>query len=304
MTGHFTKDEKGLIDPRVVAKEFTIIERGIQARIDSSADIEGIREDITRLSWEVKEVADQLSSYDKEKYTGRIDLLLKGAKSLQAKVNTERTRKRFQFRRKPKNTDKLLDYGSKNVETPGETALASSNTCYTGNAPLLSDQNATITNNVCIILDGKTSHYTNFRNCRLLANEDTPFMSSFALTMQHFEFSVIHFDPIPFQQGSIFVENCTNCTIFLNCTVGSNIQIRLHALTACRLYVNHANDHGQRQNVILEQCKACVFDQSVKDSLTIQDFSNLGLSGQGTDSFTFDKWISDYVKQFKLMHGM
>ncbi|AMD21417.1 HER138Wp [Eremothecium sinecaudum] len=281
MNNYFSRTKTGSIDPVTLSREFNDIDNRITSKISAGNDIQQVKDTIIGVSRELSDISGLLSSYDRERYSNRIDELLKATNANRiGNSTTSVAGRRFKFKSKPASVQKLPALQNelfKNKITIDEEVPCSP---------------TKLTENEDIVLDLKQSHYSHLKNCRVTVRESVAFPSSFALSISHADTSDISLKPIPFNQGSIFIEHCENCTIFIICPSKSNIQIRLHHLKSCKLCI-YKEGQGTSQTVVIEECASCIFDESCNEKVTIQNFSNLGFTSTGKQSYAFSKWLAE-----------
>ncbi|SCU93052.1 LANO_0E02894g1_1 [Lachancea nothofagi CBS 11611] len=225
-----------------------------------------VKKEIDALFSSLRLVADQLPAYDVEKYNARLEKLLK-------KVTDEgqATKKRkFQFKGKPK------------VDTPATNATP-------GDVELVDPKSKLTRQN--IRYDQKIGNYQNLEDSSLSYENENEGLSeniiqSSSLHVRSLLRSVINFNGTPFNHGSIHIENAQDSVILLKLQAHSNIQVRLFGLHNCKVYIVRAGT--EPQTIILENCSECQFHSDMKNTTTIQDFSNIGkLIEESEPSFSY-----------------
>lgn len=220
-------------------------------------------------------MAHSLSHFDQELYSTKIDLLLKKitTKQLQASTNDDR-RQRWKSRARP------------SVKPPAVTATT---------LPSDDKRGATcsITSDTTIEYELSKSSYRNLKNCKLVYH-GTKLLREFAtLAVQDVENSVVYFDVLPFNQGSLLLERFKNSRIVIVTPKGSNLQIRLHEMDHCQLYIRK-EQADQVQDVIIEDFSNCVFHEASEKSIHIHNFNQLDYQNkESNDGYTFGDFPFD-----------
>lgn len=222
---------------------------------------------------ELNAISGQLPGHDLEYYSHKIRSMLQKVTDKEKKVRSVDLAhsKRFQFKRKPS-----LSKVSNNNKNDTKTTLHNPNV-------LICNQS--------FMFNGSQHVYENFKECILMVSPNIEFMETYSLFLRHFISSSILFDQVPFKQGSILIEDCEDSIIHLVCKNTSNIQIRLHLLKNCKLYIN--KEGNATQNIIIENCSNCIFHESTKETIVIRDFNNLGFDTTNTSSYTFQNFSID-----------
>lgn len=138
-----------------------------------------------------------------------------------------------------------------------------------------------------IKFDIASKTYSNLLDCHLVSEYTEVCLESSTLLFQNIQNSKIVIPLIPFKRGSVLMDYCKDSTIVLICPKYSNIQVRLHAMSNCQLYICK-NSKDQRQHLIIEDCERCVFHESTRNLIEINDFTNLNLGTEiQNESYTF-----------------
>ena len=215
-----------------------------------------MKQRLSALSDSLSSMTGQIPSYDLEKYTARLCLLLK-------KASNQEPKKRFQFKRKPV-------IGEPRPSFAGDVLDKDK-----GSPP----DSTQITDGQTLTLDPSKGLYRDLRRCTLkysLQEQEasTSLIESSALSLRSLTDCTIDFHGCPFKQGSIHIENATNSTILIRLQTDCNIQVRLYGLVACKIYI--VREDPEPQTIILENCSKCQFHSKMKNLVDIQDFSNIG----------------------------
>lgn len=246
------------MDVNSTIEKIECCKKSLEGRIDSTTDYEGLKAEILYMSQMVGGISDSLPNYDLQRYSSAIDQLLKKVNTKANAVSTKQGQKRFQFKKKP-------EIRSKNAQDTNlqQTALPVADTQY-----------------ICgqdFELDGSRNIFENLRDCTISSKVSTPNLPSSSLQLRNLHSCVVSLDKLPFRHGSIFVENCEACVLILVLDQQDDVQIRLHSLSNCRLYIKLNGHSDQKQDVVIENCKGCIFHEDTVEKLLIQDFSHLQL---------------------------
>lgn len=168
--------------------------------------------------------------------------------------------KRFQFKRTPSSHDQIEEHVDTGPEEEDEVFANE------------------ITVGAQIILNEPMCSFVDLSLCTVTSPSSSASISkNGSLSLHRISETVINLQKFPFLDGSVFVSECQDSVIIFKLPVDGHLQIRLHNLKNCRLLF----ESQQKQNVILESCKNCIFHSATQTHTVIQDFSDLNL---GNDS--------------------
>ncbi|CUS23130.1 LAQU0S08e02784g1_1 [Lachancea quebecensis] len=219
-----------------------------------------LKKDISLFSAALNSGSEQLPPYALEKFAKQLQALLKGLEA----INRNSSVTRFKFKRKPTT---LVPIGTASVgATPSNVVKPS-----TSLEPV-QDQNIVVTH--------AAASYENLVRCTITCNAQnrqcaTEFAESgsSALHLRSLNSCIVNLYGVPFDRGSIHIENAVDSLVLIRIQKEANIQVRLFGLKSCKLYIVH--ESMRRQAVVLENCENCCFHISMKEGIDIQDFSNI-----------------------------
>lgn len=201
-------------------------------------------------------MAPSLSPFDKERYYSQVDRLLKQINE-QSSLKDSKGTKMFQFQKKPKLKERASSV-IKNIQDEKKSCAVS---------------------NEDVKVKDSTAIYENLNHCTLTTAADMRSSSSGSFILRNATKTLVCLKPPNFQTGSIFISDCANSIILCDTAPNNGIQIRLHNLTDCKLWIC-PTDSSSKQIVVLENCSKCVFHKSTKERVEIHDFSDLNLINQ------------------------
>ncbi|CCD25450.1 GTPase-activating protein CIN2 NDAI_0F01310 [Naumovozyma dairenensis CBS 421] len=247
---------------------------------DKNLDYNDIYLNAIELNKIFNEISNDLPTYDMERYSSQLQSLLKVINSKNISNNTSSSNsRRFKF----KKTSSLRKKTAKVEEKTNNGELTSVDLNTSGKSIHLSVE--------------RTQAYKNLVNCIVVSGsniipEDENVNGS--LSFHNIDNTLINLQSIPFNNGSFFISNCKNSVILLATRTNNTIQVRLHELNNCKIYIQSAisgrEGENKDQNVILENCSGIIFHERSKPYLEIQDFTNLNLNGSYTSNecYRFD----------------
>lgn len=245
-----------------------------------SNDITKIRDEIIKLKQDINQVSNGLTSYDLEHYTEDIRSLLKIVQK-QMLVFTDHSkrndRKIFHLKRKPRFGNVLNDKKT----SSGFTTLNSITTKTVNEKVVISD-------NVTIL--------QNLENCQISVNSkkyDNSKDLPGAITLSQVNKSRIVLTDLPFTQGNIFIADCIDSIIIVQVPPKDTIQLRLHNLVDCKIKIFWKEpiiSEIDKQTVIVENIKNCLFDLRSKSFVNIQNFSNINQSLEEDTDYQFGEF--------------
>lgn len=243
----------------------------LQDRIDQNEDCTSLKTDCNELFLKLTDSSPSLSPYDRKKYQTRVDSLLKlinTKESLTAKKS-----KLFQFQRKPRSTKK----------TP-----------ITDKTALNPQQETQITRDEHFVITKPAAVYQDLYRCQLTAKTEENTGVTGSLTLQNVNETIVKCQPLTFDSGSLFINNCEGSTIICDVPPHNAVQIRLHNLLNCRLLIR-PTDATSRQVVVLENCSDCTFHKEAEQRLEIQNFTNLDLTDSGHEDYKYETFQVSYT---------
>ncbi|SCU99069.1 LAFA_0G21814g1_1 [Lachancea sp. 'fantastica'] len=242
------------LNPSEFPKVFDDACDAIEQKMGQNTSASLLKKEVLEIFELLRSVSDSISAYDLERYNSRLTRLLK---RITTDASSSTTRK-FQFKSRPQPKDQVKDDNK------------AQNMQHMSNAAVVSPK--------CVgkALEFETgAEYENLENCSLtFENEKLSDCNSSAIHIKSCHNSVINFKGLPFLHGSIYIEDAGSCVIVFRLPELSHIQIRLHGLESCDIYV--AREDSQLQSVVLENCKDLRFHSNLRDITKIQDFSSVG----------------------------
>lgn len=262
--------------------------RRLQGELASQADYSNIdnitklRDEIIQLKRTITDISNELSAYDLERYNkdimGLLKLIQEKEKTLRASSNGNKMK--FHFERKPKG-----------AHMKGKNIMTSVNSLTTKTI----DEKIIISKNVTIL--------QNLESCQVFTNlpqndaniDDHKLKNlSGSITLSQVGKTCIDLANIPFNNGNIFITDCTHTNIRMVVPPKDSIQIRLHNLSNCNIgiYINHSitpssSTESEKQTVIIENIKDCIFDMNSKSVIDIHNFSHINGDSDDKKDYTF-----------------
>lgn len=221
-------------------------------------------------------MANDIPLYDAERYASAIDSLLKGLNSRTAQ-DTYSSKKQFSFKNKTSLRKPLQNF--KNISIDSTVKSIEKAEC---DIQSIVDQE--------LILDHHTLTYGHLKNCTL---SSPPVLDNISptgsLTLEDIKESVINITQLPYQTGSLFINDCINSVVIIRVPIDNHVQLRIHSLINCKIYIQSSTllKCTSKQNVVIEKCRDCVFHTESKGYIIIQNFSNLGFNSNKTESYSF-----------------
>ncbi|CEP62507.1 GTPase-activating protein CIN2 LALA0_S05e07184g [Lachancea lanzarotensis] len=248
------RDNTSDLTPAEFSKVFGNACNVIEQKTGQKTSASLLKRDVMELFALLRSVSDSISAYDREKYNSRLTRLLKQITA----ADTSATTRKFQFKTRPQKDQKR-----------DET--------YVQDTPNLSDKS--IGSPKCI---GKTLEYRiggvyeNLEKCSLTfgSEESNEKLDSAAILIRSCHKSVINFKAMPFVHGSVYIENAQHCIILFRLPESSQIQIRLHELENCDIYMVRVG--LPHQSIVLENCTGLRFHGDMRKCTKIHDFSSVG----------------------------
>ncbi|AEY97535.1 FAFL149Cp [Eremothecium gossypii FDAG1] len=260
----------GSLDAKATARQFASFEKEIQNSIDDPSKLNAARKRLVDVSLQLTNLAACLPRFDRERYGNKLERLLAAIQERELR-NAPAGQKRFHFTRKP----------PKQQKPQASTPLAAPCAAVT-------PANALASTYQVVRVGPADTHFADMRNCQLLSEATAPVTTS-ALHLQRIVASSVKLRPIPFEHGSLYIEDCEDVTFMLECPPESDIQIRLRCLRNCKLCITRPDAVAQK--VVLERCTDCIFEKSSQEKVLIQDFGNLGFLDSQPTNYSFASWV-------------
>lgn len=226
-------------------------------------------------------MSQNLSHFDQELYSSKIDLLLKKITTRELGDSSKDIR-RLRWKSRSQRIDKTakLTSQSEHVDVGARDDYHETKTT--------DSQNKTIEYDVSI------QKYQSLDNCKLISSYQQVVAEFSTLLVENVKKSVLYLNILPFKQGSLLIEKCEDSKIIIVTPQGSNIQLRLHELVNCRLYIKKQAE-DEIQDVIIENCTNCIFHSSVKDLIKIHNFNHLDFQKKDTlDIYPYQEFDIEY----------
>lgn len=269
---------------RQIGKEIRRLQNELISLFDNinANDISKLRDEIIQLKRTMADGSNEFSSYDLEHYNKDIMGLLKQIqeKEKNLKALDDGNKKKFQFERKVKN-----------VNMKGKSIMTAVNSLTTKTI----DENIVISNNVTILQNLESCQVSTSLPENDANNGDSKLKKmSGSITISQVEKSCIELIDIPFDIGNIFITDCIQTSIQMAVPPNDKIQVRLHNLSNCSIsiYVKQSSlslsgTESEKQTVIIENIKDCIFDTKSKSVIDIQNFSHINGDSDDKKDYTF-----------------
>ncbi|CCH62102.1 hypothetical protein TBLA_0G01580 [Henningerozyma blattae CBS 6284] len=244
---------------------------------------EDLKEKITNIQIKLNQKVEEISKYDVERYSHTINKL---TTKLYSRNNTNNSTlnkpKKFQFNRN-RNKDAIQT----EIQDSSDKVFNEAN-----NTNILARQT--------IRMDNKLATVSNLEYCTIMVDSNYSKKPTGSITFSNIKKSIIYSRDILFESGSIFFNDCKECIILLELSSKNRTQLRLHNLIGCKIYFK-SND---KQTIIIEDCKNCVFHNDTEGHLDVKDFNNLGLSiddlafkNYDFEEFEIENWDIEKLKK-------
>lgn len=246
---------------------------------DGKKDYNGItqlRDEIIQLKQDINQVSNELSRYDLERYSEQIKSLLiivqKRILSYNDPSNSG-NRKNMHLKRKPGFSNVINNRKSLSM------TILNSITAKTVNKK--------------IVLSDNVSILQNLENCQICSSSQKCNVSkhiSGSITMSQVNESHIILLNLPFTKGNIFITDCINSIIIIQVPSKGKVQLRLHNLLDCKIKISlkePITSEIDKQTVVIENIKNCLFDLASKSILTIENFSNINQINEKPKDYFF-----------------
>lgn len=246
---------------------------------DGKKDYNGItqlRDEIIQLKQDINQVSNELSRYDLERYSEQIKSLLiivqKRILSYNDPSNSG-NRKNMHLKRKPGFSNVINNRKSSSM------TILNSITAKTVNKK--------------IVLSDNVSILQNLENCQICSSSQKCNVSkdiSGSITMSQVNESHIILLNLPFTKGNIFITDCINSIIIIQVPSKGKVQLRLHNLLDCKIKISlkePITSEIDKQTVVIENIKNCLFDLASKSILTIENFSNINQINEKPKDYFF-----------------
>ncbi|CAL9728611.1 tubulin-specific chaperone C [Monosporozyma unispora] len=243
---------------------------------EGNNNIAKLRDEIIQLKRTIDDCSNELSRYDLENYTKDVMSLLKLVQDKEKRLRSSNDgikKKTFRFKRK-----------SKDVNMKGKAAMTAINSLTTRTT----HEKIAISSNVTIL--------QNLESCEVYTtpvndgdNVDLTKVSG-SITLSQVNNSHVDLCNIPFSSGNIFLTDCTHTTIRIVVPPKDKVQLRLHNLTDCKICISLKQPFtvaGEKQTVIIENIKHCIFDLKYKSSIDIQNFSHINGDSDDKEDYLF-----------------
>lgn len=215
-----------------------------------------------------------LSRFDQELYSTKIDQLLKKITTKQLTLAKEDRRSRWKSMglRAKHTASPPVSSDRKVVPSPiTEKAVDSK--------PEIKDTD--------IKYQISTKSYQNLNNCKLGWTGNDILQEYATLQVQNVKKSTIYFNIVPFNQGSLLLEGFQDSNVIIITPEKSNLQLRLHKMDNCKLYIKRQAG-SEVQDVVIEDFSHCVFHKDTKDYVRIHNFNQLTYQNkESNDGYTF-----------------
>ncbi|KAM3159563.1 Tubulin-folding cofactor C [Lachancea thermotolerans] len=232
----------------------------LERELGACKNTNALKEDISLFSSALNASSDQLPPYALEKFAKRLQALLKDLEARNRKGSVTR----FKFRRKPTVPPTI-------GTTPTKTPLS--------NRAKPSDSSGPTRDQTLVVTHAAAS-YENLVHCNISYNArdrqndlNSLQSGSSALSLRSLDSCIVKLLGVPFNRGSVYIENAIDSLVLIKIQSGADIQVRLFGLRNCKLYI--IQEGMRRQAVILENCQDCCFHTAMKEGADIQDFSNI-----------------------------
>lgn len=243
----------------------------LEYQVDTGKDLAKCKDDLSSVSKQLTSVAHNLSSFDQELYSTKIDHLSKKITIKQLETsNKDDRRAKWKARGRP---------SAKTSAAVIDSALENSKKLDAVTSPQLKD--------TTIYYDISENSYRNLTNCTLKYTGTEPLQEFATLSIQDVHKSIVYFNILPFNQGSLLLERFGHCKIVIITPKNSNLQLRLHEMHNCQLYIREQHP-GQIQDIIIEDFSDCVFHEDTEKFVHIHNFNRLNLQNKETNGgYTF-----------------
>lgn len=243
-------------------------------------DITRLRDEIVQLKQDINQTANELSRYDLEHFSENIRSLLNIVQKQILILNDQSNssnRKILHLKRKPKFSD-VINNGKLSSMT-----TINSITIKTVNEKIVISDNVSILQNLeeCQISSSS-------EKCNDLRND-----ISGSLTFSQVNKTRIILLDLPFTKGNIFITDCVDSIIIIQVPSKDAVQLRLHNLSDCKIKISlkePMTSQIDKQTVVIENIKKCLFDLTSRSIITIKNFSNINQMNKEDKDYFFGEF--------------
>lgn len=238
-----------------------------------------LRDEIIRLKQKINQMSNELSRYDLEHYSKDIRSLLKIVQKQMLTFNDQpnnNKKKILYLKRKPKFCDVINNRKLSNM------------------TPLNSITTKTV--NEKVIVSDNVSILQNLKHCQISSSSircnDSKDISGFLTLSQISETRIVLLD-LPFTKGNIFITDCINCIMIIQVPPKDTVQLRLHNLLNCKIKISlkePITSKPDKQTVVIENIKDCLFDITSKSIMTIENFGNIDQRNKEDKDYFFGEF--------------
>lgn len=227
-----------------------------------TADFTRVEQKIAEANTELNELSYSLPPYELRLFSSELDSLLKESGEVKASKTKGTRKRRFKFTKRSERAERL-------PTTDFQTSISDKEPEV---QPIVSEK--------IIIEQEQIQNFKNLYKC-ILESKQKPYEMPYAsgsLSMENIQESTIELPHMPFLNGSIFMTDISNTLIRILLPQNSSIQIRLHNIKDCKLYIMKMPKSVDKQTIVIENCKGCIFHADTEAAINIQNFCNLQLN--------------------------